>query len=76
LERLKSFRWRTSGSSSRSFFGSRLSGRVFKGGWDIAVWLDDLGRAAELQYALAAYCERSTLSQGAEEGSCDVARSQ
>ena len=53
LEKLRRFRWEDFGVAFAVLFGSRLRGRVLKGDWDIAVWLDDPERAADLQHALA-----------------------
>ena len=53
LDRLKGFRWEDFEVAFAVVFGSRLSGRVFKGDWDIAVWLEDPERAIDLKYALA-----------------------
>ena len=50
---MKGFRWGDFEVAFAVVFGSRLRGRVFKGDWDIAVWLEDPERAVDLKYALA-----------------------
>ncbi|KUO86243.1 MAG: DNA polymerase III subunit beta [Caldivirga sp. MG_3] len=53
LSRLGSFPWRDYGVVFSLLFGSRLSGRLVKGDWDVAVWLEDVNAAVDLQWALA-----------------------
>jgi len=60
LDTLKSFNWKDFGVAFAVLFGSRVSGNVFRGDWDIAVWLEELkgfdelfARVADLQYSLS-----------------------
>ncbi|MCG2863994.1 MAG: nucleotidyltransferase domain-containing protein [Vulcanisaeta sp.] len=55
IDRLRKFQWGEYGVVLAVLFGSRLGGRVVKGDWDLAVWLDDADKALDLQYALAKY---------------------
>ena len=52
---LRAFPWGDYGVYFALLFGSRVSGRVIKGDWDIAVWLKDTERDIDLQYALAKF---------------------
>ena len=55
IEYLRLFPWSDYGVVFALLFGSRAWGRVFKGDWDIAVWLSDVDKDIDLQYALARF---------------------
>ncbi|WP_054856581.1 nucleotidyltransferase domain-containing protein [Vulcanisaeta sp. JCM 16159] len=52
---LRLFPWSDYGVVFAVLFGSRVWGRVVKGDWDITVWLADVNRDLDLQYALARF---------------------
>ncbi|WP_238375039.1 nucleotidyltransferase domain-containing protein [Vulcanisaeta thermophila] len=52
---LREFPWRDYGVVFAVLYGSRAWGGVVKGDWDIAVYLEDVERDADLQYALARF---------------------
>jgi predicted nucleotidyltransferase len=53
ISRLKVFNWSSFGVIFAIAFGSSISGKGFKWDVDIAVWLDDLEKAVDLQYFLS-----------------------
>ena len=52
LDRLRRFDWGSFGVAFSIVFGSRVRGRGFRRDWDVAVWVEDLERVVDLQYAL------------------------
>ncbi|GAB6947010.1 nucleotidyltransferase domain-containing protein [Vulcanisaeta sp. JCM 16161] len=52
---LRLFPWSDYGVVFAILFGSRVWGKVVKGDWDVAVWLTDVNRDLDLQYALARF---------------------
>ncbi|MGC9118036.1 MAG: nucleotidyltransferase domain-containing protein [Thermoproteus sp.] len=52
---LAEFPWRDFDVEFAVLFGSRSGGRRIKGDWDVAVWLNDVGKYADLLAALAKF---------------------
>ncbi len=52
---LDGFPWRDFDVEFAVLFGSRAGGTKIKGDWDIAVWLNDVGKYADLLAALAKF---------------------
>ncbi|AEA12267.1 DNA polymerase, beta domain protein region [Thermoproteus uzoniensis 768-20] len=52
---LAEFPWHDFDVEFAVLFGSRSGGRRIKGDWDVAVWLNDVGKYADLLAALAKF---------------------
>jgi predicted nucleotidyltransferase len=55
VDRLRAFDWSKFGAAFAVVFGSSVSGKGFKRDIDVAVWIDDLENAVEIQHALSRY---------------------